>query len=364
MTNWGRGGIFWSLNRWVEREVRDQLRSNPLARRARYRFSHRVMRLLFSPSSFWKFLGLYFLLDITALGIEGLWQHFAPESFPKWVGSPSVIDIIKTVPSYLIGAQVGILSVISLALALVTLIAQRDDAAADVQVYYHESLFFEITASCLALTAVLAVQLLWPLQFGLHLLGYGGNGSFFKAGLLFIHLLWFFVNMAAVAHFISVTFRFPQRRERERLRESYTANVMVPREWRQRIREAVYSSAGSEAINSDDDGINVALFGVPMTEPYIIELCSTFRRPVRIKNVLIRPAFWAIQRWWRRCGFEPSVGAAPLSGRPRLWIQPSIGQTLRGKVDWCRREGGVPLDRIERAVLRLAFRFERVRDAE
>ena len=81
----------------------------------------------------------------------------------------------------------------------------------------------------------------------------------------------------------------------------------------------------------------------------------------------VRPAHWAIRRWRKRCGDAVTAAqAAEPNARdePRLWFTPHLKQTLRGEVAWCRRNGGVPLDRVERFALRFAFRFERVDDAD
>ena len=73
--------------------------------------------------------------------------------------------------------------------------------------YYHESLSFETVASCMALLAVLCVQLLWPLQFVLHRLSLGTDLQVFKLSLLGLHLAWLLLNLSAVAFFIITTFR-------------------------------------------------------------------------------------------------------------------------------------------------------------
>jgi hypothetical protein len=368
MTDWRRGGVLGSLNVWVRREIAEHQRENPLARRARYPRSLRILRSIFSAKTFGTFLAAYFLLDLCALCLEAWAPQLLAEPMPRWVTSPAATELLKSVPSYLLGAQVSIFGVISLALALVTLIGQRAEAATDVKVYYHESLFFEVAASCLALTAALAVQFFWPLQFGLHLLGYGGYSSMFKLGLLGVHLAWFLLNLAAVARFIEITFGFVQDSSRERLRERFTANVVVPNELRSQLQAAVYAMAGSEAVaKAKEEDLETALFGLEMSEPYFAELTSSFRKPARLKNVYILPAHWAIRRWHRRCvQAEQEALAKTLPKRIaiRLWFLPRMGKTMRGPTDWCRRSGGVPLSWIERRALRLAFRFERVRDAD
>lgn len=365
MTDWARGGPTWSINRFVAREVCEQMRNNPLARRARYRWPLRLLRRMLSVRSFWGFLALYLLIDVTAVALEVAWQWLAPGVYPSWASGSVANDLLKDVPGFLISAQVSLVGVISLALALVTLIAQRDDASTDVQVYYHESLFFEITASCLALVAALCLQLLWPLQFALHFTSAGGQTSLFKLGLLVFHLGWFLLNLAAVAHFVSVTFRFVQRRAREKLRESYTANVVVPEEMTQRLREALYHMAGTEAVPVDEDTINPVAFGLEMSR-YEPELHTTFARPTRVRDLHVRFAYWAIGHWRRRCAKQEGAtyGVRPDDSGPKLWFLPRIDRTLQGDVAWCHREGGLPLNWRERFALRLAFRFEEVRDED
>lgn len=365
MTDWTRGGPTWSINRFVVREVREQMRDNPLARRARYRWPLRLLRCLFSVRSFWRFIVLYLFVDLAAVGLETASHRLGIGTNPAWASGSAANNLLREVPGFLIGAQVSLVGVISLALALVTLIAQRDDASTDVQVYYHESLFFEITASCLALVAILCIQLLWPLQFALHLISVSSVATLFKLGLLVFHLGWFLLNLAAVAHFVSVTFRFVQRRAREKLRESYTANVVVPDEMTRRLREALYHMAGTEAVLVDDDTINPVAFGLEMGH-YEAELRSNFERPTRVRDLHVRLAHWAITHWRNRCAKKEGAiyGVGANDSGPKLWFVPRVDLPLQGDVAWCRREGGLPLDWRERLVLRLAFRFEEVRDEE
>lgn len=369
MTDWKRGGPSGSLNRWVRKEVVEQLRNNPVAKAARYNWSRRALRGIFAIGTFGRFVSLYLIVDLAMMVFEAFWPSFARPGLFPWTSDPTAVEIVKTVPSYLIGAQVGILGMISLALALVTLIAQREEAPTDVQVYYHESLFFEITASCLALVAILGAQLVWPLQSILHILfGSRSEAGLFKLVLLLIHLGWFLLNMAAVAHFIKVTFRFVQRDARALMRESYTANNLLPRELTQLVTDAVYLSAGVEAVPKDGQQIDTVSFGQTMFEPYEVEMQRHFKHPARVKNVHVLVALWAIRRWKARCDKaappDPDTARAlGSSGRARLCFTPRVGEVLRGDVEWCRRNGGVALDRIEKFALGLAFRFERARYA-
>lgn len=361
-----------SVNRWVRREVREQLRANPMARRARYSWAHRVVRGFFSIGTFARFVALYLTINILLVTAEALLPIF----LPQWLSGvasglpPPTTDtksLILNVSSYLIGAQVGMLGVISLALALVTLIAQREGSSTDVQVYYHESFAIELVASSVALLAVLCVQLLWPLQFILHRAGLGTDLMVFKLALLSLHMGWLLINLGAVAYFITTTFRFVQRRARERLRERYTTNIVLPRDLRQRLRAQLYA-LGNDLLDhgdSNDKGLPSVAFGLDYERPNEVEIESQFARPFALDDVRMTWVRWVLKRWSARCckAGEPAPGIPGLSRQgPLLWFTPHIDQPLRGTVGWCRRRGGVRLTGLEKIVLRHAFRFRRIDD--
>jgi hypothetical protein len=355
---WGPGGPTDSVNWRVAHEVRRQLSGNPVAHRARYPLGHRLLRAAMS-AQFSLFLARYIVLDLAVLCVEAWSRVVAPtvSAMPS-DRAAQAFDIVKTVPSYLLGAQVGLLGVISLALALVTLIAQRDDATTDVKVYYHESMFFGITASGIALATVLSVQFLWPLQTALHQLGGGSSSPAFKLALVAAHTAWFVVNLWAVAHFVSVTFRFVQRSARERLRERYTANVVMPRQLTDRLRQQVYGSAGGRAVS----GVPGANFGFSFGTDSDIEIEREFAPNTMLVDVHMGVVRWVLARWAKRCAADPvATGPSARSG-PRIWFTPALDRAMRGHVAWCRRSGGVPLTPFERWALCRAFRFEERRN--
>jgi hypothetical protein len=392
--------------------VREQLRENPVAKRARQSNYHRALRAFFHIGTFGRFLAVYLAIDLLAVGTELLSARFAPDWLPSWSssGSTDTKALILNVSSYFITAQGGALGMISIALALVTIIAQRENSSTDVQLYYYESLSFEIVASCVALLAVLCAQLLWPFQFLLHRLGGGTELQIFKLLLLGVHTAWLIVNLAAVAHFVATTFRFVQQSAREDLRERFTVNLVMPRAMTRRLREQMYYLAGAEMLsaNSSDDEDRRSRrepsvsMGMDLGSNHgAAEIVGDFTKPVVLFDVRVTLVRWVARRWARRCETANAVemnwkgrrGRAdkPLwifdwlsriwrsrgarsnemesSGwrdmdRPTLIFTPDLDQTLRGKVAWCRRNGGVPLKPVERFILRRAFRFQRQRDAE
>jgi hypothetical protein len=349
-------------------------RSNPVALRVRYDLRVRALRSFFRIGTFGRFIGLYVSIDLTFVVAEALGPWVAPRWLPAWTASaprgPDIKMLLLNVSSYLITAQVGLLSVVSLALALVTLVSQREGSATDVQLYYHESLSFEIVAGCMALLAVLCVQLLWPLQFFLHRLSLGTDLQVFKLSLLGLHLAWLLLNLSAVAYFIITTFRFVQQSARERLRERYTANIVLPREMTARLRQQLYSSATNELIGThgeSDDPRPSITFGFDFGEPDAIEITTTFSHPTALYDVRMLWVRWVARRWVTRSAKRGKKNTSRTIARlgthaPLLWFTPHIDHPIHGEYGWCRRRGGVPLTKLEKFVLRGAFRFRRTSD--
>jgi len=355
---WGPGGPTDSLSRFAAHEVRRQLAGNPVARRARYPADYRLLRILMG-APFSLFLARYLIVDLAVLNVEAWSRIVAPDvAKMSTAQAEHIVDIVTTVPSYLLGAQIGLLTIISLALALVTLIAQRDDATTDVKVYYHESMFFGITASGIALAAVLSIQFFWPLQTALHLLGGGSDSPAFKLALVAAHTAWFVINLWAVAHFVSVTFSFVQRSAREHLRERYTANVILPRQLTDRLRQQLYGASGGAPKSS----MPSASFGFSFHRGAEIEIEMDFAPNTVLVDVHMGIVRWVFGRWLKRCSVDPAPVSQAAHSGPRLWFTPALDRPMRGRIAWCQRSGGVPLTSLERWLLRCAFRFEERRN--
>jgi len=357
-----------SIEKRVRREVKEHLRGNHAARNLRYPFGHRLLRTFFSIARFPRFLAFYAVLDAAVVLFEIALDHFAPKMNvgSSVFGTPEDLkSFILNASSYLITAQVGVLGVISLALALVTLIAQKESSSADVQVYYHESLSFEVVASCIALLAILCGQLLWPLHFVAHSLGLGGQGQVFKLGLLALHVVWLLLNLGGLAHFIAVTFGFVRQSEREKVRDRFTAHVVWPTQMKKRLRDQIYDAADMVSMGgATGKNYPSVSFGHDHGAPYDEEIVTTFERPVALGDVRMKWAGWAVRRWAARSekSARPTGDANDLArGEPTMWFTPDLNSILEGRVVWCRRRGGLPLTAIERFVLRRAFSFRRSR---
>jgi hypothetical protein len=246
--NWRQGGWTGSLDSCVQRDIREHFRENKTAKRSRYTRITRLGHYVFDGGTFARFLTVYVTIALIVACAELVSAALLPSSLPQWSSTNEIKSLLLNVTSYLISAQGGLLGVISIAIGLVTIIAQRENASTDVQLYYHESFAFGIVASSIALLAVLCAQLLWPAHFVLHLLGYGTNVQLFKIGLTALHIAWLLLNLVAIAHFVAITLGFVQQTSRETLRERYTANVVLPAEMRKRLREELYLAAGPDLV--------------------------------------------------------------------------------------------------------------------
>lgn len=294
-----------------------------------------------------------------------------PSYLPKWSGSPDIKSQLANIASYLITAQVGLLGVISIAIGLVTIIAQRDNASTDVQVYYHESLAFGIVASSIALVAALCLQLFWPAHFAIHLFGYGTNLQVFKISLTITHTAWLILNLCAMAHFVAITLGFVQQPSRETLRERYTTNVVLPIVLRKRIREQLYFAAGPEFAkefsSNSSAGTDPAIYlGHNFSNAGEVEILLKSGENRFLLDVRMALVRWAVRRWLTRCrATQPKVGTKTIPGLkdgPLLLFPPRLDETARAAEGLCRRRGGLPLTRLEKLALRWAFKFGRTPD--
>jgi hypothetical protein len=355
-------GLRGSLQRRVRREIKAHLRDNHAIRRARYSLLQRVERLLIAGRTLPAFLAAYVLLDLAMAAAEVVFNLHFSHALPGWT-TPEIKSLLKDVACYLITAQVGILGVVSVAIGIVTLITQRDDRSStntDVRLYYKESLAYEVVRSGVALLIILGAQLLWPAQFLLHLLHLGGADLVFKALLTAFHLAWLLLNLAAFAQFVLTTLDFVEPSARERLRERYTANVIVPSDLRQRLLRLFYSNAPKELVPTADEESGLITFGHGMLTEGDVELCTKFSNPSSLRDIWLRPLGFALRSWWHRSeqSITRSRRQSSLLGHD-VWLslEPSFDSRFEGQVTWCRRRGGVAFHGWEKWVIRQCYRF-------
>lgn len=368
MIDWRQGGWTGSLNKWAHREVLSLLRNNETARRSRYPLSHRLLRRFFSTRKLGHYIIAYLPIAVFLPLLEVALTLLPFQLLTEWIAGPDPPVGVLDVSGYLLGAQVGILGVVSLALALITLIAQRESSSTDIKVYYYESAAFEIVASCIALVGVLCLQLLWPLHALIDAAQLGNNLQVSKVALLYVHALWLVINLCGLAHFVFTTLGFVQQSQRERLRELYTANAVVPHDLFRLLRQQVLAAAAVESvpIRSESTSVEpVVTFGIDFGEGSV-ESSSAFQRPTKLHDVRMTWLYWVLHRWLARSATKgkeaPPAVNGPRQPGPMICFPLQIDEPLRGMVGWCRRRGGAPLSKPEKLLLRLAFRFKSVAD--
>jgi hypothetical protein len=173
--------------------------------------------------------------------------------------------LLKDAAGFLITAQVGILGIVAVAVRLVTLITQRDGRSSnniDIQLYYAESLAYPMVSSSLALLIVLSIQISWPLQFELHWLGPGSKDLIFKVLITGIHVGRLSINLSAFAQFIITSLNFVEPSAREELRETFTANSVLPADLFRRLLLSLYMNAPKTIFpSSEEDSDLYVAFG-------------------------------------------------------------------------------------------------------
>jgi hypothetical protein len=216
-------GLLGSLRRRVAYETRLHRVENSAMRRARYSLPQRVVRKVLSGNGFAWFVGVYvaYTLLVAVLGVAA--TSYVPHLLPTWKPDEikEINGFIKDATSYLLSVQVGLLAVVSIAVGLVTLIAQRDDGSStstDVQLYYNGALAYEMVASSVALLLDLCVQIFWPLDHAMHTLARDQAAPIVKIVLTGVHLSWLAINIGAFAQFVAMSLRFVEPKARKHAR--------------------------------------------------------------------------------------------------------------------------------------------------
>lgn len=276
-------GPFGSLRSQVEREIAALFRQNATLRGARYSARRHLLRSLIVNRSAGELLALYTLVLLLMVGAEWALNRYAPDSLPGYHGN-LYRGFITEVGSYLIAGQVGVLAIVSVAVGVVTLLSDRSSGASvntDIRLYYVESYSYEVATSGVTLLLVLIVQLFWPLQHLLHAAGLGGRDVTFKLALTGVHATWFCFNTILFLQFITTTLRFVEPSSRERLRERYVANEIIPDDVAKRLLSALYLTAPERLLGKDElkKGPQIA-FGRIAWIPgnSIVEITYDFRR--------------------------------------------------------------------------------------
>jgi hypothetical protein len=365
----GRGPL-GSIRRRANFETRELSRTNRAARRARYSPLRRILRGCIDERSIIGFLVVYALLWAAVSGLVIFVGNRWPGIVPIWQ-SATLAGRLKDISGFLVTAQVGLLAIVSVAIGVVTIIAQGDDRSAtnsDIRLYYSEALAYELVASAAAFLVVVGVQLFWPVQYGLHLAGMDSGNLFAKVILTAIHVCWMVFNVLMFSQFLLVTLRFVESKARVRMRRRYTANIIVP-EWnRKNLLTAFYSNAPKALLHRDEvQDTPYVTFGYGWGEDGEVEIATNFEEPSELYDVWTAPLSFILRGWARRSTpINRKTSPRNVMGQRivRLIFRLAPGSILDGEKKWLVRVGGAPLHGWERWAIRRCFRFRDVDHAK
>ena len=184
-----------------------------------YSFIHRILFRCFPAKPFWPLISYYFLANMLVI-IAGLtFQDFGFDSLENFLGFRDKLFYVQS-PGILIAVQAGVLGVISIALALVTIIAPKNNESSIIGIYYYDSRAFEIVISSVTLLAILCLHVFVPVQVLTKWFNLKGEIPL----LSFTPLIWLFLNLVGISHFIMTTLEFVDPSKRRMMRKRYTGN--------------------------------------------------------------------------------------------------------------------------------------------
>lgn len=348
-----------SLAHEARAEVRIHLTRNPTYQRHRYPLHIRILRAGIHGRLVPGVLVAYLLIAATITALEDfndavcLQQSCAILLPPGLESNPNTDEILRDIAGFMIGAQTGLLGILSIAVALVTLIGQREHAGPDVRVYYYQSFAIPLATFSLALLAILCAQLFWPLEILSPYWGLGVSNSTSNFYITALHLLWLIGNILIYAHFTIVSLSFGQDHQRGRYRAQYTANVVVPSAISRAIIRAKWAASGPRltlgVVNSSDLHIGPA-YRRPSTPSAMIN----HRLPVKLTDVWMVPLKLAFRLWARRHGGNTDHVST-------LYINVGFDQEYLGLHPCCLTADDRQLSNFEAFLVRLSFRFSRCR---
>lgn len=359
----GGKGLVGSLRRQAEFEVRLHRKTNAALIKARRDLGVRFLQGLLGNRGFVSILGLYAALIVLLL----VWSSI-DGSLPLW-RLAWVQDIPKSITGYFLTAQVTAIGLLfPIAVSLVTLIVQREVASStssDVQIYYSESLAYRIGASGMALSIVLAGHLLWPKS----AVASTGDAEAYlflspiEPSLVVLHLLWLATNLAALWHFFVTSLSFIRPAERATMRRRYAANVAIPRELSDKIIRVLYLSLNSTdrvlVKNATEGRINLRFGAVfDLDGRGESEVFAPGAVNKELHDVWLRPLSMAVNRWWKR-SLRYARRQQGEEAAANLVFLADFGMPFRPSGLICRRQGGVPMTLLERALIKVSFRFRR-----
>jgi hypothetical protein len=296
--------------------------------------------------------------------IEWAASRFAP----SLLHGDADADFLKDAAGFFLAAQVGILVVLTVAISVVTLLAQKDDGSAvntDVRLYYFESYAYELGTSSILLSIVLVIQLFWPLQFLIIFIAGPKSVSNFESSLTIIHAAWLILNLCLFLQFINTTLRFVEPKSRINLRKQYSANEIIPRDVARRLMSYYYTNLPLQIFDTGEvkEG-PLMCFGMPLIsdQQAEIEIRIAFKAPSRLVDVWLLPIGFALRRWQKRTRKQSKTQnrLGRSAWEDHLAVLTDFVRVHDEKSELVAREGGTPLTWLERVLIGVSFRFTKV----
>lgn len=353
-----------SLRHQVAYEVRLHLRTNPAIREARPPLSVWLLKAIYGERGLRGFL-IPYVAVVVAIFAAG---KFMPEQWLSYIPSMDYGKLFETsfntITAYFLAAQTVMIGLLfPIAVGLVTLIAQREDATSvhtSIQLYYHETLTYRIGVSSIALSIVLAVHLFWSAELAVGHFGYDAPPNFPEFALAVLHLLWLIINFTALWHFLRTSLDFVRPAERAKLLRRFASSVAIPSDISEtlgRVRYAMIHADINTELNEDpsDDRTLYVSLSPSLRSLSKIEILSPKNSGKYLIDVRVRPLKWAVRMWWKRCNkHSPQNSRNP--SRLKLVFPLSWGEMMPDE-EICRRSGGVPLNMPECHLIKFSFRF-------
>lgn len=351
------GKLLGSIRLEAEKEFRKHRRTNAeLIKHKRPAVLWYLNRFLFQKSIF-LYLFIYTAIVLLALLDEFLLKLL----FPKL--ELSDFDHFSKIGDFLTVQITALGLIFPIAVGLVTVIIQRNEVSStssDIQVYYYESMAYQIGASSISLLIALLVNLFvlnFPFWEHVEIKVQSASLPFL---LPIIHLWWIVLNFVALWFFLKISLSFVQPKQRENIRKLYAANVAIPSEIKDALVKAYYHNCRQSLELGNADGKVTFALGLGDGE---IEVRALLKHEHILVDVWKKPLIWVLKRWLERTGFDPEEDHNWGNSRNHSLDFPLMPtRYYSGEVVICRRTGDLTLTRLERQIIKMCFRFKMVKE--
>ena len=367
INKWPGGGCLGSLSKHAQQEVEQHKKSNHSLLKKRVSIRVRFLQRFFGEYSLLKHISGYLLfafvwaLLIFIFGdIESSYALSIYQKVSVWLESNENLNVLKETIADANAAALTIQATIialifPVVVGLVTLLMRRGAGSInpDIQVYYYESLAYNIAASSLALVIVLSINVFFPPDGYINILAKKENNIVvFQAGLSALHLFWLIINIIGLWHFLKTSMDFVQPEKRRIIRQQFAANKAVPIEMAENLKIHIYQNAAEYLaryanIPKDKIKFEEGRF-ISARSEVVINIPST----KMLTDVKMEIFILCINRWLKRANKNENSDGLLIF--PISMTYPHIS----GAVTLCSFTGETQLKPVERFLIERAFVFK------